>query len=162
MATKGSFDISKFKKQLEKTFKVDVRDDIIEAIYLGATDIVNAAKNNDTYKDQTNQLRSSLGFVLYNDGQKVRQYFEATTRNAQGQGGAAGVQRGLETAESVAQNHPQGIVCVIVAGANYALCVESKGLDVLTSHTNHAQDFIQPYLDQIKQGLQELLDNGEL
>lgn len=162
MATTTNFDIGKFKRGLEKVFKVDVKEDIIEAVYLGATDIVNAAKANDTYKDQTNQLRSSIGFVLYSDGQKVRQYFEATSRNAAGQGGAEGVQKGLATAEAEAQKHPQGIVCVIVAGANYALAVESKGLDVMTSHTNHAKDFIQPYLDQIQQGLQELLDSGEL
>ena len=49
-----------------------------------------------------------------------------------------------------------------MAGANYALAVEAKGYDVLTSHTNHAKDFIEPYLKQIEQGLQELMDNGEL
>ena len=162
MATKTNFNIGKFKASLEKTFKVDVREDIIEDLYLGMLDIVTAAKNNDTYKDQTNLLRSSLGFVIYSDGQKVRQYFEATAKNADGQGGAAGVQKGLETAERVAQDHPDGIVGVIVAGADYALVVESKGYDVMTSHTNHAADFIQPYLDQLKQGLQDLLDNGQL
>ena len=159
-AIKKGLDISKFKRQLEKTFKVDITEDILNAIYLGAQDIVNAAKRNDTYKDQTNQLRSSIGFVLYHNGQKVHQYFEATTRNAAGQGGAAGVQKGLEAAEAVAQAHPQGIICVVVAGANYALAVESKGYDVLTSHTNHAQDFIQPFLDQIEQGLNDLLNNA--
>lgn len=159
-AIKKGLDISKFKRQLEKAFKVDITEDILDAIYLGAQDIVNAAKRNDTYKDQTNQLRSSIGFVLYHNGQKVHQYFEATTHNAAGQGGAAGVQKGLEAAEAVAQAHPQGIICVVVAGANYALAVESKGYDVLTSHTNHAQDFIQPYLDQIEQGLNDLLNNG--
>lgn len=162
MATTPKLDVSKFKAALEKTFKVDIREDVIEAIYLGAIDIVKAAKNNDTYKDQTNLLRSSIGFVIYDRGQKVREYFEATTRNAQGQAGEQGVQKGLATAEEVAQQHPQGIVCVVVAGANYALAVESKGYDVMTSHTNHAADFVQPYLDQIKQGLQELQDNGEL
>jgi hypothetical protein len=162
MATKGSFDIGKFKRKLEKTFNVDVIEDIIEAIYLGATDIIKAAKNNDTYKDQTNQLRSSLGFVLYHNGQKVRQYFEATSRNAEGTGGDVGVQKGLATAEAVAQQHNEGICCVLVAGANYALAVEAKGYDVMTSHTNHAKDFIEPYLKQIEQGLQELMDNGEL
>ena len=162
MATKTNFNIGKFKASLEKTFKVDVREDIIDALNLGMLDIVNAAKNNDTYKDQTNLLRSSLGFVIYSDGQKVRQYFEATAKNADGQEGAAGVRKGLETAERVAQDHPDGIVGVIVAGANYALAVESKGYDVLTSHTNHAADFIQPHLDKLKQGLQEMLDNGEL
>lgn len=162
MATKANFDIGKFKKRLEKTFKTDIKEDIIEALWLGALDIVKAAKQNDTYKDQTNQLRSSIGLVLYSDGQKIHQYFEATSNNSEGQGGAAGVQKGMATAEAVAQNHPQGIVVVIVAGANYALAVESKGYDVLTSHTNHASDFIEPYLQQIEQGLQELRDNGEI
>lgn len=162
MVVQKTLDVGKFKKKLEDFFKVDVKENIIEAIYLGAQDIVNAAKMNNTYKDQTNQLRSSLGFVLYCDGQKVRQYFEATTNNAAGQGGAQGVQKGLEAAEAVAQDHPQGIVCVVVAGANYALAVESKGYDVLTSHTNHAQDFVQPYLQEIENALKEMKDNGQI
>jgi hypothetical protein len=72
------------------------------------------------------------------------------------------VQKGLATAEAVAQQHPEGICCVLVAGANYALAVEAKGYDVLTSHPNHAKDFIEPNLKLIEQGLQELLYNGEL
>ena len=62
----------------------------------------------------------------------------------------------------MAQDHPQGIVCVVVAGANYALAVESKGYDVLTSHTNHAQDFVQPYLQEIENALKEMKDNGQI
>lgn len=153
MAITPNFDISKVKADLEQRIKTDLTDDVLDAVYLACQEIVNGAKSNDTYRDQTNLLRSSIGFVIYKNGQKVHQYFEATHKNAKGTKGDSGVKDGLEVAESAAQTHPQGIVACIVAGANYALAVESKGYDVLTSHVNEAPTIVMSWLKKIEDAL---------
>lgn len=163
MPVTANFDISKITKALEKKFNVDIKEDVREAVVAGALDIVNAAKANDTYKDRTGQLRSSIGFVVYKDGQKTTAYFQQSG-TGDGTGGATGTQKGEAVADEIAQqNNGKGEITVaIVAGADYALAVESKGYDVMTSHTNHAQDFIMPHLNDLEEALQELKDSGDI
>ena len=71
MAIQKKLDVGKFKKKLEDFFKVDVKDDIIKAIYLGAQDIVNAA---------TQQGREA--HKVFRRGWKQPRRWHKTTRRA--------------------------------------------------------------------------------
>ena len=146
--------------------------DMTEAYIMACTEAVNRARSTNTYKDQTNNLRSSIGFAIYYDGRLIHQDF-VTSGTGTGGGGAisfttkegqevsftakttgdASGQRGILLAEyltaKVAQQYLSGFVAVIVAGMHYALYVEAKGLDVLTGSTLDIRSDLQQYFDII-------------
>lgn len=110
---------------------------IHEAVYRTMVNAVIAAKKNTyadkTYADRTNNLRSSIGFVIYKNGQLVSTYFAKDGHGSLGDG-SKGTQEGLDEANSEAQNYESsGYICVLVAGMHYASSVEAKGYDVLSS-----------------------------
>jgi len=94
------------------------------------------------YIEWTHYLKASIGFVVYNDGEKIAEHFDT---GASGKG-SAGANKGQELADRVASEYPTGFVAVIVAGAEYAAYVESKGYDVITGATNEASDLLKKYL----------------
>lgn len=93
------------------------------------------------YIDKTGILRASIGFVIYDRGARVFENFEK---------GGEGAQKGLVAANSMAAKFPDKIVACIVAGAEYAAAVESKGYFVLSDPASHLGEILQTYLKQIK------------
>lgn len=104
---------------------------VIEAMVKTCLEITTEAKQLNTYQDRTNNLRSSIGYVVYERGEKKAEHFTQSGVGAEGTG-ADGIAAGKAIAAQAATEYPNDIVGVIVAGADYALYVESKGLDVLT------------------------------
>lgn len=124
----GLIDPNAFTKAVEVT--------IFEAVYRTMVNAVVAAKQNtyseQAYRDRTNNLRSSIGFVIFKDGQIVSSYFNKSGSGNEGDGGK-GASRGLESAEEESgQVSSNGYVCVLVAGMHYASSVETKGYDVIS------------------------------
>lgn len=90
--------------------------------------VVNAARSTKSYKDQTGNLRSSLGCIVAIDGEIVNMYgFEVVKE------GEAGANEGKAYAEQLLEKFPTGIALIVVAGKNYASYVSAKGYDVLDS-----------------------------
>jgi hypothetical protein len=114
---------------------------IIQAIETACVEVLQKARMLDTYKDQTHRLRSSLGYVIYKDGQQVASNFQSTG----GEKGDEGVQIGQQRAAEAAAGIP-GIVAVVVAGADYASYVEAKGFDVLTGSALQLQQLFEAEL----------------
>lgn len=114
---------------------------IIQAIETACIEVLQKARMLDTYKDQTHRLRSSLGYVIYKDGQQVASNFQSTG----GEKGDEGVQIGIRKAAEAAAGIP-GIVAVVVAGADYASYVEAKGFDVLTGSALQLQQLFEAEL----------------
>lgn len=85
------------------------------------------------FKDRTKNLRSSIGYVVLVDGKPVNVAFEAV------KGGHVGVREGQRLALEVGGRYTEGYTLVVVAGMNYAVHVESKGRDVLTSAEKFAE-----------------------
>jgi hypothetical protein len=127
-----------------KKFEEQIIPALLEQIESICIEVVNEAKQLDTYKDQTGNLRSSIGYVIYNNGKKINEKFE------QVEGGADGVKTGAQIADDAAKEYKQGIVAVIVAGMDYALAVESKGYDVLTGPTGNIFSMLLERLQDIK------------
>ena len=94
--------------------------------FIGETFVVNA-RNTNTYMDQTGNLRSSIGYVVYHNGQLLSDDFPGDKPE--------GVAKARELATDVAADHPTGFVLVCVAGMDYAASVEAKGYDVITNST---------------------------
>jgi hypothetical protein len=118
---------------------------IIQAIETACIEVLQKARMLDTYKDQTHRLRSSLGYVIYKDGQQVASNFQSTG----GEKGDEGVQIGQQRAAEAAAGIP-GIVAVVVAGADYASYVEAKGFDVLTGSALQLQQLFEAELRNLQ------------
>lgn len=118
-------------KEANDEFIKSVLMSIQESLENALNKVIGIAKSTDTYTDRTNNLRSSIGYVLYYDGVKVSASFEAGGKGIEGTG-ADGAKNGLSYADKVAKNYPSGFVAVMVAGMNYASYVEAKNFDVIT------------------------------
>lgn len=163
-------DLNAFHEYIEKE-KEKIIESVKEAYIMACMEAVNHARTTDTYKDRTNNLRSSIGFVLYYNGELVHEDFMVSGKGTGGGGevsfktkggddvsftsktiapdGPAGMKSGQELANEVAQRYRSGFVAVIVAGMHYALFVEAKGFDVLTGATLNIDAHLKGYFMSI-------------
>lgn len=144
MGIEPKFDIDEIFRNVQQKVNA-IMIGVEEAMMKTCLEIVTHAKQLNTYEDQTNNLRSSIGYIIYNKGEKVAEYF-----NQDGGGGGGtgtdGIGKGKEAAESAAKDFPEDLVGVIVAGEDYALYVESKGYDVLSGPCLEAYPILEKNL----------------
>ena len=151
----ATFDIDKLFAEVYK--KVDmITKAVEEALQMVCLEITRKAKteygtgdpslaghpHQPDYIEWTHYLKASIGYVVYNDGEKIAEHFDAGS----GGKGLSGTNAGQQLADKVACEYPSGFVAVIVAGSEYAAYVESKGYDVLTGATTEASRILQKYL----------------
>lgn len=121
--------VPKFNRaQIEKMFeqkKEQMRQAVILRLKRIGEQFIKNARENGTYKDQTGNLRSSVGYVILVDGEQLFESFSGSKPEARA--------KASEAIESAKQNISKGIALIVVAGMEYALAVESKGKDVLTA-----------------------------
>ena len=96
------------------------------------------------FTDQTGNLRSSIGYVIVVDGEIVMESSFETVKD-----GAEGARQGRAFAHRIAQQYPQGIALIVVAGKNYAKYVSARGFDVLDSAELLAQQLVPQMLKQL-------------
>jgi len=89
---------------------------------------INKARSSQAYKDQTGNLRSSIGYMIVKDGKIVSQEGFGKVGN-----GSGGVSSGRDYINQLIKEFKSGIVLIVVAGMNYATYVEATGRDVLSS-----------------------------
>lgn len=107
----------------------------------------------NTFQDQTGNLRSSIGYGVYKDGVAIHSsnFEQVSAPNAEPGATLNGGQVGKTFCDSIGKG-TTGISLVVVAGMNYAVYVESKGKDVLTSAEHLAER-------ELPKELAKLLDN---
>ena len=111
--------------------------------YIGEA-CLNAARDTNSNKDRTGNLRSSLGYVIVRDGKIVYQSaFEVVKE------GGTGAKSGIQYAKEVARQFPEGIVLLVVAGMQYAAFVSAKGYDVMDSAELLADKLVPQILRQL-------------
>ena len=102
-----------------------------------------------SWYDDTGNLRSSIGFVILDDGKIIYQSGFETVKS-----GAEGSRIGKEFSEQVAQRTEQfkrGLVLLVVAGMEYAAYVEAmENKDVLASSKPYANRIVQEMIQQLK------------
>ena len=95
------------------------------------------------YDDQTGNLRSSIGYAIFDNGKEINSIFEIADKDEKG----AGVKSAKKLAkEQVAKT---GLCLIVTAGMNYAAAVESKNYTVLTAFA--------PSENEVKRDLEKLL-----
>lgn len=132
------------KKQLED--QLDMR--LLELCERAVTH----AKDNKGYKDHTANLKNTISFALFKDGELVRQHIGINTEAKEGEAAnpADSNDRLSEYCNSDGVVNPRGYSLVIVAPMEYAQHVEHKGYNVLhlTKYFLH---------DELKKELSEAL-----
>ena len=115
----------------------------IEALRDVGEKFITDARNLRTYKDQTGNLRSSIGYLILARGKIIESVFDAASS-------PEGKQIGRAYAEKLArQFRSERLVLIGVAGMDYAVYVESKGFDVITGSSNEAKKLLQRHLKRI-------------
>jgi hypothetical protein len=94
------------------------------------------------FTDQTGNLRSSIGYTVFVDGVAVSSNYKQVLK------GNDGIKKGKELAEKIGTKQ-KGVCLVVTAGMNYALKVESKGRDVISSAEHLAQQELPKMLNQL-------------
>jgi hypothetical protein len=127
--------------------EIDIR--VTRAFQMACKETVTFAKSNrkERYTDQTGALNSSTGFQLYKDGEIIESYFETAT-GGDGTGNSTGLNEGKKVAEQRATELGAHICAVIVSGMPYAIYVESKGKDVLTSAEKQFPAILQKWMQE--------------
>lgn len=130
------------EQQLERLRLVVVRN----LAYIGEK-CVNAARSTDSYKDQTGNLRSSIGYVIVEDGNIINMSdFAASDK---GTDRVTGQNTGKSYIKELAAKFSQGYCLIVVAGMNYACYVSAKGLDVLDSSELLADSLVSKMLKEL-------------
>lgn len=118
---------------------------------------VKNARSTNSYKDQTGNLRNSIGYVILRDGVQLAMNFRRSAAVSTGErtsrGSRDGVNAGRDLAIEVAQKFPRGYVLICVAGMEYAAAVEARGLDVITASSQIAEEELKRSLLEITRKL---------
>lgn len=137
----------KMKEAAERRLDMELRQ-------LGE-DAVTHAKEHKGYKDHTANLKNSISYALYKDGEMVMQSVgnipePDATKEGQGQIEDNLVRYATEDGVVAAK----GYTLIVVAGMNYGAYVEAKGYNVL----NLTEKWMH---DKMKEILQEILDDAK-
>ena len=112
------------------------REQLIKALNVRlmqlAEEAVTYSKDNKGYQDRTANLKNSISFALYLDGEIVVSKIGAIPKAEEVVGGQDAVGEALQNyAQQEGVISPKGYSLIIVAGMNYGKYVEDKGYNVL-------------------------------
>lgn len=112
------------------------REQLIKALNVRlmqlAEEAVTYSKDNKGYQDRTANLKNSISFALYLDGEIVVSKIGAIPKAEEVVGGQDAVGEALQNyAQQEGVIAPKGYSLIIVAGMNYGKYVEDKGYNVL-------------------------------
>lgn len=120
-------------------------DCVRDAMEIACLNTVTEARKAGTYTDQTSNLRSSIGYIIKDNGQIIAENFQAAGSGSQD--GSSGVAKAKAAAERASMLYGDQLIAVIVAGENYAVYVESKGFDVISGSMLHYADRFREYFE---------------
>lgn len=126
---------------------------VIRNLAYAGEECLKAARASNGYKDQTGNLRSSVGYIIIDHGRVVMTSDFAPSDK--GTDRATGQAKGKAYAEELVPRFPSDIVLVVVAGMNYAIYVSAKGGDVIDSAELLAERLVPELMSKLK-----LTDNG--
>ena len=112
------------------------REQLIKALNVRlmqlAEEAVTYSKDNKGYQDRTANLKNSISFALYLDGEIVVSKIGAIPKAEEVVGGQDAVGEALQNyTQQDGVVAPKGYSLIIVAGMNYGKYVEDKGYNVL-------------------------------
>lgn len=151
MAIKAEFKIEGLR---ELVHKLDERKERLKKvldmkILQLAEEAVSHAKHNKGYKDRTANLKNSISFALFYDGELVTKLIGKIPKPEEAPKEHQGVESCLEqycSEQGVVK--PKGYSLVVVAGMEYGAYVEYKGYNVLKLTEYYLQDEMRKILEE--------------
>ena len=135
--------LSEFDVYIDRKIE-NARQAIIDRLcYIGSL-CINEAREHGDYNNPTGNLRSSIGYVVVVDGQVYEKAIVEMTKN-----GTEGRKEAEAFLSRLASEHKTGICLIVVAGMNYAVYVEGRGKNVLTSAKLLADRLVPQMLEQL-------------
>lgn len=113
-------------------------------VYAGESAVA-VARQSHTYKDRTGNLTSSIGYVVAVDGKVTHE--SDFNKVLDGDQGPA---KGRALAQSIAEQFPEGVTLVVVAGMDYAIYVANRGFDVIDSGYLNTRALLPVLMRQLK------------
>lgn len=117
---------------------------ILNFLHKRGEEFVNECKDEDTYEDDTSNLRSSIGFFIYKGTQLIEKQFAEA--EVEGQDAAEGI-------VSMFQFQSGYYYLVGVAGMEYAADVEAKGYNVISNQALKYMKLIEGDFEKLKNRL---------
>lgn len=138
MALKSNFNAGKSMRDLQRQVDGIYTRVINSFIYAGESFVKNAREQIQdhamgTYKDQTTNLRNSIGYFIFHDGRLIAE--DSTLASNR-----------LEIQDLV---KPRGIQLIGIAGMNYASHVEAKGYNVISYQADVCMVDLAVYLETL-------------
>lgn len=117
----------------------------INALNYVGLECVNEARNSGKYTDRSGNLRSSIGYVVLEDGVQIKKgtFNKVLTTATEAEA------KSNELMTRLASTYNTGLVLVVVAGMDYAAYVEAKGYNVLNSAEILAKKLVPQMLKQL-------------
>lgn len=133
------------RKSVERIDKVVIRN--LQRLGEECVIYVKDRTGEESWYDQTGNLRSSIGYVIAMDGKIVRSGGFSQILN-----GSEGPTEGKQFAKEVAEANPGKYVLIVVAGMNYASYVEEMdNKDVLASASLFAERELPKMIRRIEE-----------
>ncbi len=121
-----------------------IKEAALREMFVAGEKVLTAMRSTNSYKDQTGNLRSSIGYAVIQDGEIMTiSDFQAV------KDGNEGSETGAAYIQELAANFPEGIVLICCAGMTYATYVQARGLDVITSGELLAERLIPQILQRL-------------
>lgn len=121
--------LSEINRQLEAHVE-RIKRAVVRSLMRAGEEALNAARSTKSYKDQTGNLRSSIGYVVVVDGHIVKMSdFALSDRGTDRTTGQA---TGRDYIKKLVSKIQTGVALIMVAGMDYAVHVQRR-FDVLDS-----------------------------
>ena len=141
--------LSAIDRLFEKMFTIIRQEFMMALAKLGEESVVKVRdrSQDESWYDHTSNLRSSIGYAVYDYGHKmVQSAFEALG------GGTEGSEEGKRLVDDLAKEYAESFALVVVAAMNYAEYVEAiETKDVLASTELWAKSVVDARLERAKQ-----------
>ena len=158
MGITPTFKPTDIKKRFDAFLKVVEKRQIERLQRLGELCIIHQ-KANRGYTDQTANLLSSTGYMVFVNGIAVHTAYEQESAKVSKSGVTYdGAQQGESLARKIGSKYSEGICLVVTAGMDYAVKVESMGKDVLTSAEIYAKQELPRMIKELKANINKALD----
>ena len=137
------------KERLKKREEVFKNALGIQLMQLGEA-VVTHAKQNKGYKDMTANLKNSISYALFLDGELVQSVTGAIPHPEEVQGGQKEVDNALSTfSNQSGVIASKGYTIIVVAGMNYGKYVEDKGYNVLHLSKYYMKDEMRRIFNEV-------------
>lgn len=120
---------------------------ILEAMQYVGEEFIRRARENREFKDDTGALQSSIGYAIAKDGKILVEAIKGVEDYLENPEGKA---EGLRLAKEVIKENSKGWALVGVAGMEYGIYVEARGIDVISGSVPGTQALMKEIIDELK------------